>query len=118
MSEHIDPALVTEPLRRTVEVLAAGERSSAEQLDGATESLAWTLRAVKELALVLVCALRLAEADGVFTLEDSIAGEDLKVLKDRLHGVAAMAREQEALLDRAWSLASPASLRCAPRLES
>lgn len=114
MTDHIDPAEVTAQLRSSAQLLQSKQPLNAEQLDEATEALAWSLRAVRDFASHLQGAYCVAAQAGSLFRDQAIAVEDLQGLLRRLQEVSEGSGALSAGLEQAWSLASPQPLRCAP----
>lgn len=93
----------------------ASESTTAQNVDAEAEALIHALRAARRQAECVRMGYVRVDAAGGFTGPDYIDPIDLRAFENQLQGAWAVLDELADLLDRHWSAASPAGLRCSSR---
>lgn len=93
----------------------ASEPATAQEVDAEAEALIHALRAARWQAERVRMGYVRVDAAGGFTGPDYIDPIDLRAFENQLQGAWAVLDELADLLDRHWSAASPAGLRCSSR---
>lgn len=91
------------------------EPATAREVDAEAEALIHALRAARQQAERVRLGYLRVDVAGGFTGEDFIDPADRLAFENQLQGAWATLDELADLLDRHWSAASPADLRCSSR---
>lgn len=93
----------------------SSEPATAREVDAEAEALIYALHAARRQAERVRMGYVRVDIAGGFTGPDYIDPIDLRAFENQLQGAWAALDELADLLDRHWSAASPAGLRCSSR---